>query len=142
MKSIMLKDCNLNEDNLRDIISIGVFGSYHEKSFDKNRSDIDILILSENELDFNREFEIEEYLETILPQYFSHKDIHYTFVNDFNYPFSELLLISKDKIILKEEKYLDYVLGYSAFKRDRENLEIIRYNNLREFEEYKRGLQH
>lgn len=84
--------------------------------------------------------EIEEYLESVLPQYFKHNNMHYTFVNGFNYPFSELLLISEDKIIIDEEKYLDYVLGYSCFKRDRENLEIIREKNLKELEELKNGI--
>lgn len=140
MQDIVLKNCKLDREELKDIVSLGVFGSYHEKVFDKNRSDIDILILTEKELDFDREFEIEDYLNGILPKYFSHEDIHYTFINDYNYPFSELLLTSKDKLIFKEERYLDYLLGYSTFKRDRENLEIIRENNLRDLEGYKNGL--
>ena len=98
------------------------------------------MILLKKELDFNEEFEIEEYLDSILPGYFNHNNIHYTFIHEFNYPFSELLLMSKDKIIFDEEKYLDYVLGYSVFKRDREPLEIIRNENLKELEAIKNGL--
>ncbi|ETI98422.1 MAG: hypothetical protein Q611_LSC00357G0001 [Leuconostoc sp. DORA_2] len=56
------------------------------------------------------------------------------------YPFSELLLISKYKIIFDEEKYLDYLLGYSAFKRDREQLEIIGSENLKNLESIRNGL--
>lgn len=48
--------------------------------------------------------------------------------------------MSKDKIIFDEEKYLDYVLGYSAFKRDREPLKIIRNENLKDLEPIKNGL--
>lgn len=140
MEKLMIKDCPLNNEYLNDVLSIGIFGSYHEECFDKNRSDIDVMILLKKELDFNEEFEIEEYLDSILPGYFNHNNIHYTFIHEFNYPFSELLLMSKDKIIFDEEKYLDYVLGYSVFKRDREPLEIIRNENLKELEAIKNGL--
>lgn len=140
MKKIMIKDCPLNKEHLNNVLAIGTFGSYHEECFDKNRSDIDVMILLKKELDFNDEFEIEDYLDGILPEYFKHDNIHYTFIHDFNYPFSELLLMSNDKIIFDEEKYLDYLLGYSAFKRDREPLEVIRNENLKELEDIKNGL--
>lgn len=140
MEKIMIKNCKIRSEKLIDVIAIGVFGSYHEKAFDKNRSDIDIMILLSKSLEVDEEFEIEDYLQSVLPKYFSHDNIHYTFINDFNYPFSELLLISNDKIILNEEKYLDYVLGYATFKRDRENLEIIRKENLKELEEFRGGI--
>ena len=139
MKKVMLKDCTLDKELFKEIIAIGVFGSYHEECFDKNRSDIDIAILCEKELEFDEEFDVEDYLDSVLPKHFSHKDIHYTFISGFNYPFSELLLISNDKIIFKEEKFLDYTLGYSSFKRDRENLEIIRNNNLKDLKIYRSG---
>lgn len=89
----MIKDCQLNNECLKDVLSIGIFGSYHEECFDKNRSDIDVMILLKKELDFDEEFEIE-----------------------------------------------DYLLGYSAFKRDREPLEVIRNENLKELEAIKNGL--
>lgn len=41
----MIKDCQLNNECLKDVLSIGIFGSYHEECFDKNRSDIDVMIL-------------------------------------------------------------------------------------------------
>lgn len=140
MEKLMIKDCQLNNECLKDVLSIGIFGSYHEECFDKNRSDIDVMILLTKELDFDEEFEIEDYLDGILPEYFNHNNIHYTFIHDFNYPFSELLLMSEDKIIFDEEKYLDYLLGYSAFKRDREPLEVIRNENLKELEAIRNGL--
>lgn len=140
MKKKLLKECKIDLSNFTDIICIGLFGSYHESCFIEGKSDIDIMILSSKELSWEEEFELEDYLQSILPQYFSYGNIHYTFINGFVYPFSELLLISKDKIIFKEDSYLDYVLGYSSFKRDRENLEIIREENLKDLEVYRRGL--
>lgn len=140
MEKVMLKECHLDINQLKNVVSIGVFGSYHEECFDEKRSDIDIIVLLEKELEYEEEFEIEDYLETVLPEYFNHNNIHYTFISGFNYPFSELLLISNDKLIFKEEKYLDYILGYSAFKRDREPLEIMRNENLKELEAIKNGL--
>jgi len=116
------------------------FGSYNEECFNKDRSDIDIIILSNRPLEWEEELEIEDYLQPILEKHFNHDNIHLTFINDFVYPFSELLITSKDKIIILEEKYLDYILGYSCFKRDREYLEIIREENLKEMKRDKHGL--
>ncbi|ETJ21698.1 hypothetical protein Q604_UNBC18319G0001, partial [human gut metagenome] len=42
MEKLMIKDCQLNNECLKDVLSIGIFGSYHEEYFDKNRSDIDV----------------------------------------------------------------------------------------------------
>jgi predicted nucleotidyltransferase len=140
VEKVKLSNCNLNLNKFKEIISICTFGSYNEPCFDKDRSDIDVMILSKKELHWEEEMEIEDYLQTILPDYFNHKDIHYTFINDFVYPFSEMLIESKDKIIIQEEEYLDYILGYSCFKRDREYLEIIRESNLKYLEECKNGL--
>ncbi|WP_243280508.1 nucleotidyltransferase domain-containing protein [Clostridium sp. 1001271B_151109_B4] len=98
------------------------------------------MILSKNQLEFDDEMEIEDYLQKVLSEYFSHDNIHFTFINEFNYPFSEIFLINNDKIIFKEEEYLDYVLGYSAFKRDREALEVIREENLKDLCLYRNGL--
>lgn len=140
MERVKLSNSNLNLDRFKEIIAICIFGSYNEPCFDKNRSDIDIMILLEKELHWEEEMEIEDYLQEVLPDYFNHKDIHYTFINDFVYPFSEMLIKSKDKIVIKEEKYLDYILGYSSFKRDREYLEIIKESNLKFLEDCKNGL--
>lgn len=140
MDKIKLNSCNLDLCKLKDIICIATFGSYNEECFNKDRSDIDIIILSNRQLEWEEELEIEDYLQPILKKHFSHENIHLTFINDFSYPFSELLITSKDKIIILEEKYLDYILGYSCFKRDREYLEIIRKENLKEIKRYKSGL--
>ena len=140
MQKVMLKDCKLDLEYLKDIIAICVFGSYHEKVFNKDRSDIDIMILSKKELDFDIEIDIEDYLQEKLSEHFSFNNLHFTFINEFNYPFSEIFLTSKDKIVIKDEDYLDYILGYSAFKRDREALEIMREKNLKDLEGYRNGL--
>lgn len=140
MDRVKLSDCTLNLNNLKNIICIGTFGSYNEACFDKNRSDIDVMILSINELEWEYEIEIEDYLTPILKSHFQHDNIHLTFINGFVYPFGELLITSNDKIIILKEKYLDYVLGYSTFKRDREYLEIIREENLKDLKEYRNGL--
>lgn len=140
MNKKFLRDCTIESKNLSDVIALATFGSYHEDCFIVGKSDIDILILLSKELDWNDEFEIEDYLNSLLPIHFSYDNIHYTFISDFSYPFSEFLLMSNDKIIFDNEKYLDYTLGYSTFKRDRENLEIIRDTNLKFMEDFKNGL--
>ena len=140
MDKIKLSSCNIDLNKLKGIICIATFGSYHEECFNKDRSDIDIMILSSKELEWEDELEIENYLQPILKKHFKYENIHLTFINDFVYPFSELLIGSKDKIIFLEENYLEYILGYSCFKRDREYLEIIRKENLKEIKEYKSGL--
>lgn len=140
MKKLMLKNCKIDATKLKDVIALCVFGSYHEKVFDKDRSDIDIMILSKYQLELYDEIEIEDYLQKILSEYFSYDNLHFTFISEFNYPFSEILLISDDKIIFQEEEYLDYVLGYSAFKRDREALEVMREENPKDLGSFRNGL--
>ncbi len=80
-----LKGAYIDINKLKDVIALCTFGSYNEKCWDKDRSDIDIMI---------------------------------TFINGFVYPFGEIMIASPNKLILETEKYLDYVLGYSVFKRD------------------------
>ena len=116
-----------------------LYGSYARGDY-KADSDIDIMILSKYQLELYDEIEIEDYLQKILSEYFSYDNLHFTFISEFNYPFSEILLISDDKIIFQEEEYLDYVLGYSAFKRDREALEVMREENLKDLESFRNGL--
>lgn len=70
MKKLMLKNCKIDSTKLKDIIALCVFGSYHEKVFDKDRSDIDIMILSKYQLELYDEIEIEDYLQKILSEYF------------------------------------------------------------------------
>lgn len=140
MEKLKLSNCNIDLNKFKEIIGICTFGSYNEECFDKNRSDIDVMVLLKRELQWEDELEIEDYLKEILIEYFNHKDIHCTFINDFVYPFSEIFIQSNDKIIILEEEYLEYILGYSCFKRDRENLEIIREANLKDLEDLKNGL--
>lgn len=130
MKSIAKS--GLSIEKLEDIVALCTFGSYNEDCWDKNRSDIDVMVLSNKELEWEKEMEIEDYLTEHLSIYFNHNDIHITFINDFIYPFGEIMIASPNKLILNEEKYLDYILGYSSFKRDREYLEIIRNYHLTE----------
>ena len=140
MQKLMLKNYDIDKNRLEDLISICVFGSYHEADFNADRSDIDIMILTDKELEFDSEMDIEDYLQEKLSQYFSYDNLHFTFISGFNYPFSEIMLTSKDKIVFKEEKYLDYTLGYSRFTREREALEIMREENLKDLEGYRSGL--
>lgn len=128
----LIKDSQLDSKELSDVICICTFGSYNEEHWDSNRSDIDIMVLSNMELDWQREMDIEDYLTNHLSAYFNHNNIHITFLSDFVYPYGELMISSPNKLVFQEEKYLDYILGYSTFKRDRENLEIIRNYHLNE----------
>lgn len=70
MKKLMLKNWKIDASKLKDVIELCVFGSYHEKVFDKDRSDIDIMILSKYQLELYDEIEIEDYLQKILSEYF------------------------------------------------------------------------
>ena len=97
-------------------------------------------LISHGRLNELGEIMIKENAVNILSEYFSYDNLHFTFISEFNYPFSEILLISDDKIIFQEEEYLDYVLGYSAFKRDREALEVMREENLKDLESFRNGL--
>ncbi len=61
------------------------------------------MILSKYQLELYDEIEIEDYLQKILSEYFFIWQSSFTFISEFNYPFSEILLISDDKIIFKKK---------------------------------------
>jgi predicted nucleotidyltransferase len=63
---IKLSSCNLDINKLNNIICIAIFGSYNEECFDKNRSDIDVMILSDRQLEWEEELEIEDYMWPVL----------------------------------------------------------------------------
>lgn len=66
MTKVKLVDCQLNFNKLKDIICIATFGSYNEDCFDKNRSDIDIMILSTKELEWEYELEAKRIISKVL----------------------------------------------------------------------------
>ena len=66
----MLKNCKIDATKLKDVIALCVFGSYHEKVFDKDRSDIDIMILSKYQLELYDEIEIEIICKNIIRIFF------------------------------------------------------------------------
>ena len=50
VEKIKLSDCTLNLNKFEAIIAVCTFGSYNESCFDKNRSDIDVMLLLNKEL--------------------------------------------------------------------------------------------
>lgn len=114
----LLKDLKL--DNIDNLISLAIFGSYGTRHWINNRSDIDILVLMERRVDFNDEFELEEKLEPILKEYFEYDEIHFTFISmrDYDSVFARQYIDSNDKLIINELKEIDFRLYVNKYLRN------------------------
>ena len=75
-----------------------IFDSTHQREIKSTDNVFGKFLTNEGLYD---EIEIEDYLQKILSEYFSYDNLHFTFISEFNYPFSEILLISDDKIIFQ-----------------------------------------
>ena len=121
---INIKGLNITNEK---IISIAVIGSYNTEQWVKNRSDIDIIILLDKRIDVSIEFEIEDDLLPILEEYFGYDNIHLTFLymNDFEEDLALEYIKSNNKLILDDNKEIDFRLYVNKYRRNNEWLEKI-----------------
>ena len=121
---INIKGLNITNEK---IISIAVIGSYNTEQWVKNRSDIDIIILLDKRIDVSIEFEIEDELLPILEEYFCYDDIHLTFLymNEFEEDLALEYVKSNNKLILDDNKEIDFRLYVNKYRRNNEWLEKL-----------------
>lgn len=119
---MLLLNSNLERCN-ENIISLTLFGSYNTEYWNEDRSDIDILVLMKKD-DYNIEFEIEDKYRNVLAKYFSHEDIHFTFITlkSFDTVFADIYIDFKDKIIFDIDKHYDFLMYISKFNRVNDNM--------------------
>lgn len=113
---------NLKIEDVDNLISLAVFGSYRTEYWKDGRSDIDILVLMEERNDVMDEFDLEEQLEPILKSYFQYDKIHLTFINikDYDTTFARYYLESNDKLIINDFKEIDFRLYINKYLRNNE----------------------
>lgn len=120
--SKLLSDSTLSRYD-ENVISLTLFGSYNTRFWNKERSDIDILVLVKHS-DFDLECKLEDYYYPLLKEYFEHDNIHFTFIalNNFDTVFADIYIDFTDKIIFDIELHYDFLLYISKFNRVNERL--------------------
>ncbi|WP_315081367.1 nucleotidyltransferase domain-containing protein [uncultured Clostridium sp.] len=130
---------NLKIKDIRNLISLAVFGSYRTKYWVSGRSDIDILVLMEKREDVMDEFDLEETLQPILEDYFEYDKIHLTFINmrDYDGIFARQYLESDDKLIINDFKEIDFRLYVNKYLRENQWLIEKVQQDMKLMEDYK-----
>lgn len=131
---MLLRDLKIKNEN---IISMVLIGSYNTEYWQVGRSDIDILILLDKRVDVSIEFDLEDELTPMLQKYFNYNNIHLTFLymKDFEHPLATEYLKSNDKLILDENKEIDFRLYINKYKRNNEWLEYLINRDIKESSE-------
>ena len=113
-----------NEEN---IIALALFGSYNTKSWIKNKSDIDVLILLNEKRDVSFEFQLEDELIPSLEEFFKYNNIHLTFlyINEFDSSLARCYIDSQDKIIIDYNREIDFRLYVNKYLRNNEWLDSL-----------------
>ena len=128
---MLLKDLKIYNEN---IISMAIIGSYNTEYWRANRSDIDILVLLNKKTDVSIEFDLEDELIPVLEKYFNYNNIHLTFlyINDFEHPLALEYIKSNDKLVLNNEKEIDFRLYINKYRRNNQWLEDLIKRDLKE----------
>lgn len=128
---MLLKDLKIFNKN---IISMAIIGSYNTEYWRANRSDIDILVLLNKKTDVSIEFDLEDELTPVLEKYFNYNNIHLTFlyINDFEHPLALEYIKSNDKLVLDNEKEIDFRLYINKYRRNNQWLEDLIKRDIKE----------
>ena len=128
---MLLKDLKIYNEN---IISMAIIGSYNTEYWRANRSDIDILVLLNKKTDVSIEFDLEDELIPVLEKYFNYNNIHLTFlyINDFEHQLALEYIKSNDKLVLNNEKEIDFRLYINKYRRNNQWLEDLIKRDIKE----------
>lgn len=109
----------------REIIALCEFGSYGTKDWIKDRSDIDLLVITKPKVTFLDTFEIEDEIKEIAIEFYKYNKIHLTFLlfSDFSNKYSRIAVDSDNKYILDEERWYDFNHYVLKAVRNNEKLE-------------------
>ncbi|PWX45104.1 hypothetical protein CYK83_09405, partial [Clostridium perfringens] len=92
---------------LKSIICVVEFGSFRTEAWIKDRSDIDLLVITAPNVTFMDTLEIEDDVLEIAREFYKYPNIHLTFLlfKDFHNKFATIAIDSEKKYILNEEKW-------------------------------------
>ncbi|WP_415285484.1 nucleotidyltransferase domain-containing protein [Clostridium perfringens] len=109
---------------LKNIICVVEFGSFRTESWIKDRSDIDLLVITAPNVTFMDTLEIEDDVLEIAKEFYKYPNIHLTFLlfKDFHSKFAKIAIDSEKKYILNEEKWYDFNHNVLKYIRINERL--------------------
>ncbi|SUY30431.1 nucleotidyltransferase domain-containing protein [Clostridium perfringens] len=109
---------------LKNIICVVEFGSFRTESWIKDRSDIDLLVITAPNVTFMDTLEIEDDVLEITREFYKYPNIHLTFLlfKDFHNKFAKIAIDSEKKYILNEEKWYDFNHNVLKYIRINERL--------------------
>ncbi|EJT5925805.1 TPA: hypothetical protein I9002_002152 [Clostridium perfringens] len=109
---------------LKNIICVVEFGSFRTESWIKDRSDIDLLVITAPNVTFMDTLEIEDDVLEIAREFYKYPNIHLTFLlfKDFHSKFAKIAIDSEKKYILNEEKWYDFNHNVLKYIRINERL--------------------
>ena len=109
---------------LKNIICVVEFGSFRTESWIKDRSDIDLLVITAPNVTFMDTLEIEDDILEIAREFYKYPNIHLTFLlfKDFHSKFAKIAIDSEKKYILNEEKWYDFNHNVLKYIRINERL--------------------
>ncbi|MGG5461203.1 nucleotidyltransferase domain-containing protein [Clostridium sp. B9] len=110
--------------NLKSIIAIVEFGSFRTEEWIKDRSDIDLLVITAPNITFMDTLEIEDEILEIAKEFYNYPDIHLTFIlfNNFSNKFARIAIDSEKQYILNDEKWYDFTHNVLKYIRNNEKL--------------------
>ncbi len=120
--------------DLKNVICIVEFGSFRTDEWIKDRSDIDLLVVTSPKITFMDTLDIEDEVLELAKEFYNYNNIHLTFLlfNDFTNKFARIAVDNEKKYIVNEEKWYDFNHNVLKFVRNNEKL----YRNLKIDEQY------
>lgn len=108
-----------------EIIALCEFGSYGTEAWIKDRSDIDLLIVTGPKVSLLDTFDIEDEIKEATREFYKYDNIHLTFIlfNDFGNKYARLAIDSDTQYILNEERWYDFTHYVLKAVRNNEKLE-------------------
>ncbi|RXI40024.1 hypothetical protein DP129_04700 [Clostridium tetani] len=109
--------------NIDGLVTVSQFGSYGTEYWIKNRSDIDLAVVVNENTSYMDTLNIEDEITDIFKNYYNYDNIHLTFVffKDFWSKYARIVIDSENILIIDECRWFDfqhYVLKYVRNNRE------------------------
>lgn len=109
--------------NVHGIVAVSQFGSYGTEYWIKDRSDIDIAVITEPKVTYMETLNIEDELIPIFKEYYQYDNIHLTYIlfKEFYSKYARMAVDSDSVFVVDEDRWFDfqhYVLKYARNNRE------------------------
>ncbi|MEA4825016.1 MAG: nucleotidyltransferase domain-containing protein [Clostridium sp.] len=118
-KESLMKKLN----NIHGIVAISQFGSYGTEYWIKDRSDIDLAVITEPNITYMETLNMEDELINIFKEHYGYEYIHLTFIlfKEFYSKYARIAVDSDNIFIVDEDRWFDfqhYVLKHARNNRE------------------------